>query len=529
MMAALIAQMACPKCMKTGCTLEEDKRLGLNSHLRVCCGKCGHSMSGTTSSTVGGKVKTAEANIRLVASSRDCGIGFQKILRFFAGLDVPKPLHLKTYQTLAKTVGSCALQVAQTCMDAAAAKVRDLYKELDQSLSDDDTIPIVVTYDGTWHKRGHSSHYGVGVVIELHTGFVLDTCTLSNFCLGCKRAPPKTSPLYCTWLEKHLPACQCNHQGSANSMEVAAAKVLLGRSVEKYGLKYLSVLCDGDAKTIASLNEAEVYPGEEITKEDCVNHVAKRMWTAMDTLKKKLKGTSESVTGKGKLTRSVQDKLSAYYAAQLKENAPDVEKMRCGVYASLFHSVSTDQDPHHSYCPQGSTSWCFFQRAVALKEEPRPHRPSLTRDVAEKLLPIYERLTNPDLLKRCTRMKTQNSNESFNAQVWRRCPKTEPTSLRTVQTAVALALLAFNDGPSGLDTVLQHMDISASDVMKTHVHATTLKRLQEGSKARLPSAVQKRRHRKSEKARLQDLNELNEGVLYQAAAFNNWARSSTTN
>ena len=415
LMSALIAQMACPKCLKPGCTLEETKRLGLISHLKVCCGKCGNIISAKTSPTVGGRLKTSETNLRAVISGRDCGMGFQKIVRFFAGLDIPKPFHFTSYQALAKTVGSVALQAAQKCMDAAAAKIRQLYRELDPSLPADGPIPIIVTYDGTWHRRGHSSHYGVGVVVELYTGFVLDTFSLSNFCLGCKLAPSKNSPLYSAWLDKHRPVCQCNHQGSANSMEVAAAKVLFGRSVKRHGLKYLTVVCDGDAKTVASINEAGIYT-EEVVKEDCVNHVAKRMWTAMDNLKKKLKGTSERISGKGKLTQAIQDKLSAYYASQLKENAPDVEKMRKGVYASLFHSVSTDDDPHHAYCPEGPTSWCFFQRAAALKEKPRAHRPTFTRDVAEKLLPIYERLTNPDLLKRCTRMKTQNANECFNAK-----------------------------------------------------------------------------------------------------------------
>ena len=518
-MASLIAQMACSKCYKTTCTLEETVRRGLNSHLKVSCKNCGHSMTAMTSPTTGGSLKTSEANLRVVASGRDCGIGFQKITKFFAGLDIPKPMHLKTYQTLAKAVGNSALQAARRCMEAAATTVCLLYRELDPFLRDGDNIPIVVSYDGTWHKRGHSSHYGVGVVIELHTGLVLDACSLSNFCLGCKLAPPKTSPLYKDWLQKHAPVCQCNHLGSANSMEVAAAKQIFARSTTKYGLEYRTVLCDGDAKTVASLNEAGFYE-EEIIKEDCVNHVAKRIWTAMEQLKKKLQGTSESLTGKGKLTRAVQDKLAGYYASQLKQNAPDIEKMREGVYASLFHSVSTDDAPHHSHCPKGSESWCFYQRAVALKEEPRPHRPSLTLAVAEKLLPIYERLTQPDLLQRCMRMKTQNPNECFNAQVWRRCPKTEPTSLRTVETAVAMATLAFNEGPSGLGTVLEEMGIRKGDVLTAHLNASTKMRLKQAGKARLPSSVSKRRLRKSEKVRLQELNEAREGILYQAAAFN---------
>ena len=85
---------------------------------------------------------------------------------------------------------------------------------------------------------------------------------------------------------------------------------------------------------------------------------------------------------------------------------------------------------------------------------------------------------------------------------------------------MAMATLAFNQGSSGLETVLQDLNIGGSDVMKTHLQVTNLKRVRESAKARLPSVVHKRRHRKSQKARLRDLNELSEGVLYRAGAFN---------
>ena len=78
----------------------------------------------------------------------------------------------------------------------------------------------------------------------------------------------------------------------------------------------------------------------------------------------------------------------------------------------------------------------------------------------EQLLPIYERLTDSDLLHRCSQMKTQNNNECFNAQIWRRCPKTESTSLKTVETVVAMAVSEFNTGPQGFNNLLNKMGVS---------------------------------------------------------------------
>lgn len=61
--------------------------------------------------------------------------------------------------------------------------------------------------------------------------------------------------------------------------------------------------------------------------------------------------------GKGKVTKVVTKKLTAYYAAALKDNAPDVKKMQKGIFASLLHSYSTDAEPRHNACPRGEDSW----------------------------------------------------------------------------------------------------------------------------------------------------------------------------
>ena len=78
---------------------------------------------------------------------------------------------------------------------------------MDSNLDPDSTIPIIVSYDGTWHKRGHSSHYGVGVVIELYTGLVIDTHVVSNYCAKCVKRPDPNDPKYEQWCTTHAPEC----------------------------------------------------------------------------------------------------------------------------------------------------------------------------------------------------------------------------------------------------------------------------------------------------------------------------------
>ena len=68
-------------------------------------------------------------------------------------------------------------------------------------------------------------------------------------------------------------------------MEVEAAKVLWGRSVERHGVRYVRVIADGDSKAYDTVNEEMPYgPDIPIVKEECVNHVSKRLGTALRTL-----------------------------------------------------------------------------------------------------------------------------------------------------------------------------------------------------------------------------------------------------
>ena len=67
----------------------------------------------------------------------------------------------------------------------------------------DGILTIGVTYDGSWHKRGHSSHTGIWVVIDLPTGFPIDFEVLSNCCIKCEFAPPKSDENYKDWEENH--------------------------------------------------------------------------------------------------------------------------------------------------------------------------------------------------------------------------------------------------------------------------------------------------------------------------------------
>ena len=58
------------------------------------------------------------------------------------------------------------------------------------------------------------------------------------------------------------------------------------------------------------------------------------------------------------------------------------------------------------------------------------------------MLPLYTRLSVEALLKRRVAGLTQNQNESFNATIWKRCPKERNFGTAAVQRALRLAILS---------------------------------------------------------------------------------------
>lgn len=144
--------------------------------------------------------------------------------------------------------------------------------------------------------RGHSSHIGVGAVVELFTGYVLDYVVLSNFCLGCEVGPKPGSEFYEQWREAHR--CQ-NTSSKSGQMEVEAGLILFERSIERRNLRYTTVLCDGDSRTYNAIKDTKVYGFIDVQKEDCTNHVQKRMGTALRNLVQKKKTEGRSFGGKG--------------------------------------------------------------------------------------------------------------------------------------------------------------------------------------------------------------------------------------
>ena len=113
-----------------------------------------------------------------------------------------------------------------------------------------------------------------------------------------------------------------------------------------------------------------------IVKEECINHVAKRLRTALRKLstKSKKKGVTLGGRGRGKLTHPAVVKRTHYYGVAIRAHPNNLAAMTDAVFARYYHAISTDDSLQHERCPFGEDSWCVFKRAEATGETPGPHR-----------------------------------------------------------------------------------------------------------------------------------------------------------
>ena len=163
-------------------------------------------------------------------------------------------------------------------------------------------------------------------------------------------------------------------------------------------------------------------------------------------LKKKEKGLCR----KGKLTDCIIDKLQNYYGIAIRSNKNNLKAIQAATRATLFHVASSkEKNLHYPHCPTGPDSWCKYNKDRAdgtSTYEPGPGLPISIISVVLKLKPIFEELSHEDLLRKCLHSLTQNQNESFNAMIWDRLPKSRYVSFTPLQFVVCDAVANFNIG-----------------------------------------------------------------------------------
>ncbi|GFY19655.1 uncharacterized protein TNCV_4648271 [Trichonephila clavipes] len=142
---------------------------------------------------------------------RYIGQGLSSLETFCSLMCLPNPVSQKAYDRINAKIADINEALANASMKKAAAE---------EKIIDGTVNSVVVSGDGTWKTRGHTSLIGVCALIGADCGKVLDmeSCPL----IAKDVTPIKGQSLdkNIVLLAKHQIFCRKNHSGSAGGMEV---------------------------------------------------------------------------------------------------------------------------------------------------------------------------------------------------------------------------------------------------------------------------------------------------------------------
>ena len=347
-----------------------------------------------------------------------------------------------------------------------------------------------VSFDASWHRRGHYSNQGFAAAIDTDFGKVLDYSLYDRVCFSCSKWPEsrRTSvpEEYEDYWNAHKEICSANYKGTSQSMESSAAIEVWNRSIDTHNLAYGTYIGDGDSSSFKNLLQSDPYSGlVPIRKEECIGHVQKR-------LKKRL---MKKITGASGLSQSKADRIAHLYAlVVVQHRGQSASDIRDGLQVLLSH---TKED--HAHCPLGEGSWCYFQKKLALYDSdtgsapPTTRQPYLSPAEFARAVEVFKVFGSLSFCNTITLGKTQNANESLHNMLWHNSPKSKHVGQKSLSASTALAVLSFNDGSLSYSRVMEELGQTISH--HTLLYLSRRDRLRNLEKARRVKETQKRRRR----------------------------------
>ena len=210
-------------------------------------------------------------------------------------------------------------------------------------------------------------------------------------------------------------------------MKASGLKECFMTSVETNKLRYTNYIGDGDSKSY-NIFQADPYEGIRVNKLKCIGHIQKRVGTRLRKLKsantKAVLSDGKKLSGQGRLTEKFINKLQNYYGIAIRSFCHgNVNSLKKAIAAVLYYcSEASSLEARHQFCPTGLDSWCKYH-ADKVQAKTCKLKPGLPATIREFIRPLFLELSDENLLSKCLHGKTQNSNESINGVIWKRCPK----------------------------------------------------------------------------------------------------------
>ena len=200
------------------------------------------------------------------------------------------------------------------------------------------------------------------------------------------------------------------------------ATIPMWQRSEPRGYRYTCFVGDGDSaayKAVCALTDgAGLYATATVVNNENVNHVSKRIGTRLRQLKKDERVPRKTrrektvmrskLAGRDGLTDVDIDEIAGHYRQNISkhQSGDSVESLRTRILAIYYPARRTDEDPRHTSCPTGESSWCWVRRAEAAGVPPEPHGTmhlylsGLSPELLGCVLQVFISLTQLSLLER---------------------------------------------------------------------------------------------------------------------------------
>ena len=479
---------------------------GLQSYLVLHCDRChsvvarfptslhiGESTSECVNNPKQMSHRPSEINLGANLALHTTSYSWQDFRLACALMDLPVPQKNLNKRAMA-LFSEVTSKVSAIAMDLAAEEVRC---RLDSEPSViDGATRCHVSYDASWHRRGHYSNQGFGAAIDSHSGKVLDYGVMQRVCKKCSNwSDERKSSFpeeYESFIETHT-NCTINFTGTSQAMEGAIAVDLWKRSVTRNRLIYSTYIGDGDSSSFKRVVESDPYEGlEPIRKEECLGDLQKRV-------KKHL--TKKSSTS-ASIPKAKADRIGQLYALVVVQNKGKPAQVIRQALWNLVGHLGED----HDNCPVTCESWCYFAKAQAQfaldPSLPPPKRrvPYCSDTELVWLKEVFQTFASLEVCGAVTMGKTQNANESLHSVIWHNSPKGKYVGQKSLDCSTALAVTSFNEGSLSFAAILREYGVSVS--------ASTVKYLASRDKTRMLNRERailetQRRRRRQQKARTQ--------------------------
>ena len=207
------------------------------------------------------------------------GGGLAQFNTTLAMMDVPG-MHRRMFTEIEEFIGSeMTKQLAESIREAAE---EEKMHAISTGCIHHGIPAITVVVDSGWSKRSHKHSYnaksGVAVIFGSYSKKLLFLGVRNKFCSVCATATNKKAEV-----PQHK--CYRNWSGSSSSMESDIIAEGFSLSESMYGLRYMSVIGDGDSSVMTSIHQAVPY-GIYVTKIQCANHACKAYRSRLENVAK---------------------------------------------------------------------------------------------------------------------------------------------------------------------------------------------------------------------------------------------------